>query len=256
MDTIISLISVADNFDSTMYSQGLYRDQETRNLQIPTKIAVLKETLNTSGLQEEVKSNFLLGIEKIKETGTQIDFVSFDMVDYLIPTYYILTTAEASSNLSRYDGVRYGKRVATESLAEMYSATRSSFFGWEVKKRIMLGSFVLSEEYYDAYYTKAQQVRNLIRDKIGEILNRYDVIALPTTASVAWSRDEILDPMTVYMSDIYTVLASLCGFPAISIPSGKNGEGNHIGMQIIGKPKADKELIAIAGQFYEHINAF
>ena len=171
-------------------------------------------------------------------------FTSFEGMDYLVPTYYILTTAEASSNLSRYDGVRYGLRVGDEkNLEHMYTQTRTIGFGAEVKKRIMLGTFVLSEGYYDAYYTKAQKVRQWVRKQLETIFQHNDFILLPVTASGPWPIDyKANDPLEVYYSDVYTVLASLAGLPAISIPVDFENERVHL--QIIGKPNNEHNLLA------------
>jgi aspartyl-tRNA(Asn)/glutamyl-tRNA(Gln) amidotransferase subunit A len=184
----------------------------------------------------------------IHELGKNFDLTltSFEGMDYLVPTYYILTTAEASSNLSRYDGVRYGLRVGDEqNLEHMYTQTRTIGFGAEVKKRIMLGTFVLSEGYYDAYYTKAQKLRRWVRNQLETIFLECDFILLPVTASGPWPIDyKANDPLEVYYSDVYTVLASLAGLPAISIPVDFENERVHL--QIIGKPNNEHNLLAIS----------
>jgi aspartyl-tRNA(Asn)/glutamyl-tRNA(Gln) amidotransferase subunit A len=169
--------------------------------------------------------------------------VGFDFMKYLIPCYYILTTAEASSNLSRYDGVRYGHRATDiNNLDELYKKSRTEGFGSEVKKRIMLGTFVLSEGYFDAYYTKAQKIRRLITDQVSTILEKYDAILMPVTPSGAWPLDKkIEDPLEIYLSDVYTVLANITGLPAISIPISYKGET--VNFQLMGRKSGDLELM-------------
>lgn len=169
-------------------------------------------------------------------------------IEYLVPTYYILTTAEASSNLSRYDGVRFGFRAGDSgTLENMYTQTRTLGFGKEVKKRIMLGTFVLSEGYYDAYYTKAQKVRRWVRDQLAAILKENDFLIIPVTASGPWPLDyQPKDALEVYYSDVYTVLASLAGFPAISVPI--DFENRRVHLQIITKPNNEHNLLAISSK--------
>lgn len=166
--------------------------------------------------------------------------------DFLVPTYYILTTAEASSNLSRYDGVRFGNRAGDDgNLEQMYTQTRTQGFGAEVKKRIMLGTFVLSEGYYEAYYTKAQKVRQLVRNQLAAILRDHDFVVIPVAASGPWPIDyQAKDALEVYYSDMYTVLASLAGFPAISVPV--DFENSRVHLQIISKPNNEHNLLSIS----------
>ncbi len=168
---------------------------------------------------------------------------TFDLIDYLVPTYYVLTAAEASSNLSRYDGVRYGYRAHAETLQDMYVNTRSEGFGDEVKRRIMLGTFVLSEGYYDAYYEKAQCVRQLLVDRLQDIFSRSSVLILPMTPTTAWKKgSKSGDPVSMYMADIFSVLANLVGFPAMSIPIGKDENGLPYGIQIMAAKYHEKNL--------------
>ena len=172
----------------------------------------------------------------------------FEFADYLVPTYYVLTTAEASTNLSRYDGVRYGHRSqSSETLEEMYVNSRTEGFGKEVKRRIMLGTYVLSEGYFDAYFTKAQQVRKLITEEMDKVLEDCDFLILPASTTLPWKIGEMgEDPVAVYLSDMYTVLANLTGLPAISVPSGNNSKGLPFGIQLMSKKYSEYELLSIS----------
>ncbi|MCY1534210.1 Glutamyl-tRNA(Gln) amidotransferase subunit A [compost metagenome] len=215
------------------------------------KIAVLAETINHKALDPEIRAAILQAIEKLKAQGHHIEYVSFDLLDYLVPTYYVLTTAEASSNLSRYDGVHYGYRNETaERLDDLYRLSRAEGFGEEVKRRILLGTFVLSAGYYDAYYQKAQQVRQLIKEKITTLLNEYDFLLSPVSPTPAFKIGENNhDPLVMYMADIYTVLASLSGIPAIALPLGNNTEGLPLSVQLMGKHFQEQELLTLSNQF-------
>lgn len=246
---VLEVISGKDEFDSTVshlpvpeYSKSLnQKDQKY-------KVAYIKETLTSEGLGAEIRSNVEEQISRLQETGHEVEAIDFPLLDYILPTYYILTTAEASSNLSRFDGVKYGYRSENaDSLESMYKKSRTEGFGEEVKQRIMLGTFVLSASYYDAYYNKAQKVRRLIRDATKEILNNYDFIITPTTPTTAFKFGEhSADPLSMYLADLYTVQASVCGLPAISIPSG-TGQGNlPIGIQVIADDFEEEKLLAFS----------
>ena len=177
--------------------------------------------------------------------------VPFDLLDFIIPTYYVLTTAEASSNLARYDGIRYGRRSPqARNLEETYLLSRSEGFSEEVKRRILLGTFVLSSGYYDAYYTKAQQARRLIRERILEIFGEYDFILIPAAPTTAWRFGEKSDdPVAMYLSDIYTVLANLAGIPALALPVGTHPEnGLPVGVQLMAAPWQEERLLDFAGK--------
>jgi aspartyl-tRNA(Asn)/glutamyl-tRNA(Gln) amidotransferase subunit A len=186
--------------------------------------------------------------------GFTVEPITFDLLEYVLPTYYILTTAEASSNLSRYDGIRYGFRTGkSHDLESQYKFTRSEGFGKEVQKRIMLGTFVLSASYYDAYYTKAQKVRNLIRKKTLELLAEYEFIVSPTTPNVAFhlgAHDQ--NQIEMYLEDLYTVQASVSGIPAISIPNGNNADGLPVGLQVMSKDFNEARIFAFAKNFLDH----
>ncbi|MBK8624969.1 MAG: Asp-tRNA(Asn)/Glu-tRNA(Gln) amidotransferase subunit GatA [Saprospiraceae bacterium] len=244
---IMEVISVADEYDATMMSQNLFADQ---NAEIPQniKIAYFTETIENDTLDLEIKAQTLHILQDLNDKGATIEAVNFDLLEALVPCYYILTTAEASSNLSRYDGVRYGYRSPNAStLNDMYVMSRTEGFGTEVKKRIMLGSFVLSEAYYDTYFTKAQQVRQMICDRLDVLFEKYDFLVMPTTPKVAWPINEKSEnPLESYMADIYTVLANLAGIPAISVPLGNNTENMPFGIQVMGKRKRDKKTLEMA----------
>ncbi|MCB0678010.1 MAG: Asp-tRNA(Asn)/Glu-tRNA(Gln) amidotransferase subunit GatA, partial [Saprospiraceae bacterium] len=170
-------------------------------------------------------------------------------LDYLIPAYYVLTTAEASSNLSRYDGVRYGYRSReAQTVEEVYRLSRTEGFGREVKRRILLGAFVLSAGYYDAYYARAQKIRRLIRDEFGRLLNDYDQVLLPASPTPPWRIGELADdPVAMYLSDIYTVPANLAGLPAVSIPVGRHEPTQlPVGLQLLGRPFEEALLLSSA----------
>ena len=247
IDTVMSVVSVNDDFDATMFQTDLYGDQSPlQNIEFNTlKIAYITDAFENDALDPEIKSAGYQFLEDLKSKGASVEGIHFKLLDYVVPCYYILTTAEASSNLSRYDGVKYGYRSAhAGSPEEMYVNSRSEGFGNEVKKRIMLGSFVLSEAYYDAYFTKAQQVRRMIKDQIDAFFDQYDFIIMPSSPKPAWNIDEKpTDPLEIYMADIYTVLANLSGTPAISIPLGNNTEKMPFGIQVLSRVHNDRKLL-------------
>ena len=200
------------------------------------------------GLDAEVRASVEMGIQELKNAGAEIVPISLPHTAYAIPTYYVVATAEASSNLARYDGVRYGLRASDgKTLAEMYRRTRDAGFGAEVKRRIMLGTYVLSAGYYDAYYLKAQRVRSLLARDFDEAFTKVDVIVTPTTPTPAFKLGEKADdPLAMYLADIFTVTADLVGVPGISIPCGNSKEGLPIGMQILGKHFDEATLLQVA----------
>ncbi len=249
---LLEVIAGKDNYDSTLsakpvpaYSKNLVVNQGVK------RIAYLEETLNSEGLDPEIKANVLQQIQKLKAEGHSVEPVSFEYLDYVVATYYILTTAEASSNLARFDGVHYGYRSdSAKDLISTYKYSRSEGFGDEVKRRVMLGTFVLSAGYYDAYYSRAQKVRRLIKERVESILNEYDFILMPTTPTPAFDiGSKITDPVVMYLADIFTVVASLAGLPAISLPSGTNNAGLPLGIQIIGKHFEEEKLLSFSKYF-------
>ncbi|QDH81042.1 Asp-tRNA(Asn)/Glu-tRNA(Gln) amidotransferase subunit GatA [Echinicola soli] len=245
---VLEVIAGQDDNDSTVSRKEVPPYTEQLALNGPVKVAYLKETIESEALQPAIKEHTLDMLNKLKEEGHQVEEVDFPLLEYVLPTYYILTTAEASSNLSRFDGVKYGYRTPNaHNLESMYKLTRSEGFGEEVKRRIMLGTFVLSASYYDAYFTKAQKVRRLIKEFTEDLLNKFDYIVLPTTPSTAFKFGEHSDdPVAMYLEDLYTVQASVSGVPAISIPNGKDEKGLPIGLQIITNSFKEARLYAFA----------
>ncbi|WP_200979759.1 Asp-tRNA(Asn)/Glu-tRNA(Gln) amidotransferase subunit GatA [Echinicola sp. 20G] len=245
---VMEVIAGQDDNDSTVSRKEVPQYSQLLDFKKPAKIAYLKETIESEALQPEIKEHTLDVLNKLKEEGHQVEEVDFPLLEYVLPTYYILTTAEASSNLSRFDGVKYGYRTPNaHNLESMYKLTRSEGFGEEVKRRIMLGTFVLSASYYDAYFTKAQKVRRLIKEFTEDLLNKFDYIVMPTTPSTAFKFGEHSDdPVAMYLEDLFTVQASVSGVPAISIPNGKDNQGLPIGLQVITNSFKEAELFAFA----------
>jgi aspartyl-tRNA(Asn)/glutamyl-tRNA(Gln) amidotransferase subunit A len=257
---VLEVIAGADEFDSTVsklpvpsYTEGL-QATETGNYKA-CKIGYLSEIDDSDGIQAEIKENIKLKISLLKKAGFIVESVKFPLMDYILPTYYILATAEASSNLSRFDGARYGYRSGqTVDLQSMYKKTRSEGFGKEVQRRILLGTFVLSASYYDAYYTKAQKVRRIIRDKTKELLKNYDFILMPITPTTAFKIGEHTgNPLEMYLADLFSVQANVAGVPAISVPCGKDKNGLPIGLQIIADDFEELKLLDFSN-FLTHLN--
>ncbi|MCW3089141.1 MAG: gatA [Ferruginibacter sp.] len=254
---VLEIISGADEYDSTAYTSG---GGTTGTAQIFTgalspvdsekfKIAYFPAALFHSSLDTEIKENILSLIDKLKSDGHTVEAVEFDLLDHIVPAYYVLTTAEASSNLSRFDGVRFGHRTKepVADLTEFYKRSRSEGFGKEVKRRILLGTFVLSAGYYDAYFAKAQQVRRLLVDKTTAIFNDFDAILLPTAPTTAMSIGEVSDdPIAMYLADIYTVFANLAGLPAISIPLFTHSNGMPFGLQVLTNKMDELTLLQLS----------
>ncbi len=252
---VLEVIAGKDEFDATVSQSQVDRYTEKLDFNKKVKVAYLKETLESEGLAEDIKSNTLAAIDFLKSDGHDVNPVEFPMIKYALPTYYILTTAEASSNLSRYDGVKYGYRSENaEDLLSMYKNSRTEAFGDEVIRRILLGTFVLSANYYDAYYTKAQKVRQLIKEQTESLLENYDFIILPTTPSTAFKIGEKNDdPLNMYLADLFTVQASVAGIPAISIPNGVDKDGLPIGLQIMTKNFNESDLFSFSKYMLENL---
>ena len=249
------VISTYDNKDSTsidfkrdQYSKNLTRDIKGKKIGIPKEYRV-------EGMPKEIEELWKKGIEYAKDCGAEIIDISLPNTGYALPTYYIVAPAEASSNLARYDGVKYGFRAKGENLIDMYEKTRSEGFGAEVQRRIMIGTYVLSSGYYDAYYLKAQKVRKLIKNDFDEAYKKVDAILTPSTPSSAFKIGEKKnDPISMYLNDIFTVPVNLAGLPAISIPAGLDAAGYPLGLQIIGKAFQEQEILNLAYAMEDKIN--
>jgi len=245
---VLSVIAGKDNFDSTVSSRPTENYESNLRHEGNVKIAYLNEIFENKAVQPEIKKSFEDSLERLRSMGHRVRGIDFPLLDYVLPTYYILTTAEASSNLARYDGVKYGCRTDTiDGLESMYKRSRTEGFGEEVRRRILLGTFVLSASYYDAYYTKAQKVRRLIRDATIQLFKEYEFIVLPTTPSTAFKLGEHSDnPLEMYTADLLTVQASISGIPSISLPVNTNEKGLPVGLQIMANEFEEKKLLAFS----------
>lgn len=255
---VLEVIAGHDEFDSTVSRHPVphYQEELTKLKNKKFKIAYMRDTLESSALQTEIRSAMSGTIEKLKSAGHSVSPIDFPLNEYVLPTYYILVTAEASSNLSRFDGVRYGHRTdkATD-LHSLYKKTRTEGFSTEVQRRILLGTFVLSSNYYDAYYHKAQQVRRLIREGMKNIFKDFDFILMPTTPTTAFKIGEhSSNPVEMYLADLFSVQANVAGVPGISIPCGKDKLGLPIGLQFLGDDFNESGLLAIATETLKSIN--
>lgn len=243
---LTEIMAGKDEMDSTSSSKpvGAY---STATVEGKKKFAVIKESFETKGIDPEILEGMKSLIQDLEAQGHEVSYVSFPYLEYMVPTYYVLTTAEASSNLSRFDGVHFGYRSQdAQGVEQTYKKSRSEGFGPEVKRRIMAGTFVLSQGYYDAYYTKAQRVRRVLQDKTNEILASNDYILMPTTPTTAFEIDGIKDSIAMYLQDIFTVHANLTGHPAISLPIGKHSNGLPYGVQLMAKPFDEEGLFGIS----------
>ncbi len=249
------VISTYDSKDSTSidFKRNNYSSELTKNIK-GKKIGIPKE-YRVDGMPKEIETLWSKGTQYLKNCGAEIVDISLPHTNYALPAYYIVAPAEASSNLARYDGVKYGFRSNGENLIDMYEKTRSEGFGDEVQRRIMIGTYVLSSGYYDAYYLKAQKVRKLIKNDFDEVYKKVDAILTPSTPSSAFKIGEKSnDPVSMYLNDIFTVPVNLAGLPAISIPAGVDAKGYPLGLQIIGKPFDEQNILNIAYAMEEKIN--
>ena len=252
---LFEVMSSYDQKDSTSvdFKRGNYL-KELNNSIKGKKIGIPKE-YRVQDMPKEIEDLWQKGINIIKEAGAEIVNISLPNTKYALPAYYIVAPAEASSNLARYDGVKYGFRSKGENLIDMYEKTRSEGFGNEVKRRIMIGTYVLSSGYYDAYYLKAQKVRKLIKNDFDEVYKKVDAILTPSTPSSAFKIGEKTnDPVSMYLNDIFTVPINLAGLPAISIPAGFDSKGYPLGLQIIGKAFEEQNILNIAYSMEKEIN--
>lgn len=249
---LMEIMSGPDDFDSTLRQKpspafSQITQDKNKNTDSKYRIAYFSEAFDNDGLDAEVKTALLQQIEQLKADGHTVEAVPFPLLEYVVPAYYVMTCAEASSNLSRFNGVHYGYRnEAAKTLEETYTMSRTEGFGKEVKRRIMLGTFVLSSGFYDAYYTKAQKVRRLVSEATLEILKDYDFILSPTAPSTAFGLGELIsqDPTTMYLADIYTVQANLVGIPAVSLPMYQHTNGLPFGLQLMAGKFEESKLLA------------
>ena len=240
--------STSINFKRPNYSSNLNKNIKGKKIGIPKEYTV-------DGMPSEIEKLWEKGKNYLKDCGAEIIDISLPHTNYALPTYYIVAPAEASSNLARYDGVKYGFRAEGENLIDMYEKTRSQGFGDEVKRRIMIGTYVLSSGYYDAYYLKAQKVRKLIKNDFDNAFHKVDAILTPSTPSSAFKvGDKKDDPVSMYLNDIFTVPVNLAGLPGISIPAGLDKNNYPLGLQIIGKPFDEQGILNIAYSMEEKIN--
>lgn len=250
---LLEVMSGLDQHDATSADVPVPAYSKHLDLNRKLRIAWYPQTLASDKIDPEVKAQFHALLEKLRADGHTVEAVDLNVLDYLVPTYYVLTTAEASSNLSRFSGIHYGHRTKeVAEVDEVISRSRSEGFGKEVKRRIMLGSFVLSSGYYDAYYTHAQKVRRMIRRDTLDVLDKFDIIVTPTTPTTAFSIGEkTTDPVEMYLADIYTVQAPIAGIPAISVPLCRHSNGLPFGIQIMGAPFDEQLMLAVTQHFME-----
>ena len=246
----LEIMAGADNYDATAPNKPipLYSKASSAG---PKRIAYFADLLDNAAIDPGIRQATTAALEQLRGGGHQLTPVTFDYFDYVVPTYYVLTTAEASSNLSRYDGMRYGYRSPdAETLEETYTRSRTEGFGTEVQRRILLGTFVLSSGYYEAYFDKAQRARRVIQQQLRSILAEHDFILLPVSPSLPWYvGDQLDDPVANYLADIYTVLANLAGLPAIAIPSGTAADSHlPVGYQLMADLWQEEALLAFAAR--------
>ncbi len=247
MAVVLGAIAGKDEMDSTSSSLAVPDYVAALDEKASFKVVVIRSIMESNDIQTEVREALHHAIAKLKALGHTVETVDFPLLDYLLPTYYILATAEASSNLSRYDGVRYGFRAMdADSLEAMYKKTRSIGFGKEVLRRILLGTFVLSSDYHDAYYAHAQKVRRLIREKTIALLRQHDILLMPTTPTTAFTLGSKESPLTMYLADLFSVQANVAGVPALSFPYGKDAQKLPIGLQAMALDFHEGRLLQFA----------
>lgn len=254
---LFDVMNGSDEYDSTALPGKISAFPLQVDAKKKYRIAYFRDALDHRSLDVEIGRALTATLEELKTAGHLVEAVDFSLIDYVVPAYYVLTTAEASSNLGRYDGIRFGLRAdpekPIENIAAFYNRNRSKGFGTEVKRRIMLGTFVLSAGYYDAYYRKAQQVRRMLVESTNQLFRDYDAIILPTCPSTAFPLgDNTNDPVAVYLADIFTVFANLCGLPAISLPFFKHSNGMPFGLQVMTNKKDDVTLLQLAAYLIEN----
>jgi aspartyl-tRNA(Asn)/glutamyl-tRNA(Gln) amidotransferase subunit A len=252
---IMDVISGQDEKDATTSGKEVLPHHSAEYTGRKYRIAYIKETIMHPGMDEEVRSVSRNVLEKLRADGHTVEEVSFPFLEAMVPAYYVMTTAEASSNLSRFSGLLYGHRSTdANNLETTFKKSRSEGFGAEVKRRIMLGTFVLSAGFYDSYYGKAQKVRRRVKDATDEILKNHDFIFSPTTPGTAFKFGEkTTNPIEMYLADIFTVHANLSGHPAISVPGGKHSNGMPVGVQLLGNNFSEPQLLALASTIGNHV---
>ena len=251
---MLEVMAGADEFDSTVSTKEVPKYPAQLSTGKKFRFAYFEEALNHPSLDPEISAAIKKRIVQLQNEGYKVSPVQFELLDYIVPAYYVLTTAEASSNLSRFDGVKYGYRTTSSrplpmniGITDFYKQTRSAGFGKEVKRRIMLGTFVLSAGYYDAYFTRAQKVRKILTEKIQLIFNDFDFILLPTSPVTAFKAGEKMDdPIAMYLADIYTVMANLTGIPAISLPLFTHSNGMPFGLQVMANRFDEVPLLQVS----------
>nr|WP_295927237.1 Asp-tRNA(Asn)/Glu-tRNA(Gln) amidotransferase subunit GatA [uncultured Dyadobacter sp.] len=245
---ILEVMSGADDYDSTVSTRPVPAYSERITWEGKAKIGYLRDAVENEAIAPEIRRQTSEVLDRLRTEGHEVVPVDLPLLDSLLPTYYILTTAEASSNLSRFDGVRYGYRSPeSKDLESMYKKTRTEGFGEEVRRRILLGTFVLSANYYDAYYTKAQRVRRLVREETNRFFEQFDFLVSPVTPTTAFTIGEKTeDPLQMYLADIFTVQANVVGNPAVSIPNGKDDQGMPIGIQVMAPYFGEEKMLAFA----------
>lgn len=247
---LYEVMAGADEYDSTLSRKAVeaadFESSKGRKL----KIGYIRETLTNEKLDGEIRDGVMNLIDKLKADGHTVEAVHAPHLDYMVPVYYVLTTAEASSNLARYDGIHFGFRSENATdLESTYKLSRTEGFGTEVKRRILLGTFVLSSGYYDAYYGKAQKARMLIKQQAEELFEEYDLLLSPTTPGTAFEIGrEKTDPTVMYLEDIFTVQANICGMPAVSLPLGQHSNGLPFGIQLMGPTFGEKSLLEFSNE--------
>ena len=253
---ITEVISGGDDYDTTCSKKEVPNLSANLNLDKKLKLTYFKSYIENEGLDPEVKARFYEIIDQLKAQGHTVEETEFEYLDYLVPTYYVLTTAEASSNLARFDGIHYGYRSPNATdLETTYKFSRTEGFGREVKRRIMLGTYVLSAGFYDAYYAKGQKVRRLIKKKTESVLNEYDFILTPTSPHTPFDLGKQNDDqIKMYLEDIYTAQAPLAGIPAISLPLGQHSNGLPFGIQVMAKGFDEQGLLAFSAYLMSNMN--
>jgi aspartyl-tRNA(Asn)/glutamyl-tRNA(Gln) amidotransferase subunit A len=243
---VLEIIAGADNKDSTVSTLPVPAYSQNLQFESKAKVAYLRESLESEAIQPEIKEAMQATITQMQAQGHSVEAIDFPLLEYILPTYYILTTAEASSNLSRYDGVRYGYRSPNaKDLESLYKSTRSEGFGKDVQRRIMLGTFVLSANYYDAYYTKAQKVRRVIKEATDKVFEQYDFWLMPVAPTTAFKLGSFAtDPLQMFLADLFTVQANVVGIPGLAFPCGNDHNGLPVGLQLLSGYFQEEKLLA------------